>query len=438
MTVIDDFISRYRREFDFYDQAARLVAQQIEQQLQGSGIRAMVTSRAKNLDRLFQKVQQRDEVHRYVSVGDIYDDIADLAGARISLYFPGERQEVDKIIKSHFDLLAEPKVFSGSSGTPSYGKRFSGYWATHYRIRLRGKSLTEAQERYSDARVEIQVASVLMLAWAEVEHDLIYKPLQGDLSEDEYAILDELNGLVIAGEVALERLQRAAERRVGREGGSFANHYDLAAFLLESARPLLVDPASEAALGRVDILFELLKRLNLATPAQLAPFIDALHADTELRPIAEQIVDQIVSTDYSRYAMYERIKKDRRLRSFYVDEPGFNQEHNAQAIGHFLTQWITVEKFIRILADTLEPEMPKSMLPTIKRLSRMDALSKEVLSEIALFRDLRNKLVHGIEEPDAPYLSEAASRLQDLIEQLANSPDEIVRTAMNQARLNES
>jgi ppGpp synthetase/RelA/SpoT-type nucleotidyltranferase len=71
--------------------------------------------------------------------------------------------------------------------------------------------LSDAQKRYAEARAEIQVASVLMHAWSEVNHDLAYKPLQGELSEDEYSILDELNGLVIAGEIALERLQRAGE-----------------------------------------------------------------------------------------------------------------------------------------------------------------------------------------------------------------------------------
>lgn len=52
-----------------------------------------------------------------------------------------------------------------------------------------------------------------MHAWSEVEHDLIYKPLQGTLSKEELAILDELNGLVLAGEIALERLQAAGNER---------------------------------------------------------------------------------------------------------------------------------------------------------------------------------------------------------------------------------
>ena len=36
-----------------------------------------------------------------------------------------------------------------------------------------------------------------MHAWAEVEHDLVYKPQEGVLSTEELSILDELNGLAL-------------------------------------------------------------------------------------------------------------------------------------------------------------------------------------------------------------------------------------------------
>ena len=194
MDLIDRFIEQYRREFDFFDQAARLAHGQLDSALASSGIQAMVTYRAKRPDRLEQKLRQRDKSKNYANVQDIYEDIVDFAGVRVALYFPGARAEVDKVIQANFDIDGEPKKFPQESSTPTYEKRFSGYWATHYRVRLRNHYLQEPQKRYSDAAIEIQVASVLMHAWSEVEHDLVYKPLQGSLSEDEYAILDELNG----------------------------------------------------------------------------------------------------------------------------------------------------------------------------------------------------------------------------------------------------
>ena len=152
MDLIDQFISRYRREFDFFEQAARLVGQQLEARLQASGIRAIVTSRAKNPIRLEAKVRQRAPDQSYKTVEDIYADIVDLAGVRVALYFPGERNEVDKIVRDQFNLTSAPKSFTGTSN-PTYSKRFSGYWATHYRLQLRESDLPEINQRFLRLRL---------------------------------------------------------------------------------------------------------------------------------------------------------------------------------------------------------------------------------------------------------------------------------------------
>lgn len=109
------------------------------------------------------------------------------AGIRVSLYFPGDR------CKGRFPdqrpvPIIERKQFPEQSKPPTYNKRFSGYWANHYRIHLKEDMVQPSEKRYCAAKIEIQVASVLMHAWSEVEHDLIYKPMQGTLSEEELAI----------------------------------------------------------------------------------------------------------------------------------------------------------------------------------------------------------------------------------------------------------
>ena len=48
---------------------------------------------------------------------------------------------------------------------------------------MQDSSLDETQKQYATAKIEVQVGSVLMHAWAEVEHDLIYKPESGELSQ---------------------------------------------------------------------------------------------------------------------------------------------------------------------------------------------------------------------------------------------------------------
>jgi ppGpp synthetase/RelA/SpoT-type nucleotidyltranferase len=232
---IEAFIEAYAREYDFYQEAARLCAQQCEKLLDRNGIRAIVTFRAKRPDRLREKLRKRNKDKEYSCADDIRKDIVDLAGVRAALYFPGDRATFDKLVNDAF-VIGEKKDFPQAGKPRREGARFDGYQATHYRVRLKEDDLPEAQRRYSSAMVEIQVASVLMHAWAEVEHDLVYKPLTGEISSDELAILDELNGLVHAGEIALERLQRAVEARVARGGSTFTNHYELAAFLYEEIK----------------------------------------------------------------------------------------------------------------------------------------------------------------------------------------------------------
>ncbi len=104
----------------------------------------MVTSRAKAVGRLEAKVRQRATTRNDPSANDIYNDIVDLAGARVALYFPAERTQVDSIIRSLFVFAEMPKEFPASPN-PTDEKRFSGYWATHYRVQPRETSLSDAQ-----------------------------------------------------------------------------------------------------------------------------------------------------------------------------------------------------------------------------------------------------------------------------------------------------
>jgi ppGpp synthetase/RelA/SpoT-type nucleotidyltranferase len=75
---IDLFISRYTREYDFYEQAARLATQKLSTDLRGAGIRSIVTYRAKSIPRLEEKCRKRHKARGgYSSVDDVSADIID-------------------------------------------------------------------------------------------------------------------------------------------------------------------------------------------------------------------------------------------------------------------------------------------------------------------------------------------------------------------------
>ena len=163
MSLIDDFLENYNRESDYYAEVARIVHQQLEAALLSHGIRAMVTSRAKRSDRLREKLIKRNREKKYRVFKEIYKDIIDLAGVRVALYFPGDRERVGTLIDEIFKKARRPKTFPESRKTRP-DKRFMGYVATHYLVRLSPETLEDAKSRYAKTEVEIQVASVLMHA----------------------------------------------------------------------------------------------------------------------------------------------------------------------------------------------------------------------------------------------------------------------------------
>jgi hypothetical protein len=319
-------------------------------------------------------------------------------------------------------IAEEPQKRSFPDGTPAkYAKRFSGYSATHHRVRLRESSLVDSQKRYAEALVEIQVASVLMHAWSEVEHDLVYKPYQGTLSEDEYAILDELNGMVIAGEIALERLQRAGDVRVAAAGRTFANHYELAAHLLSVLGEFAEPEVLQAGLGRVDLLYDLLNQLALATPDAIGRYLEALHPDLERRPIANQIIDQLLSEDPSRYRMYEELRGAHPTPDLSAAsvEPVALDVH--EAMGEFLAAWVDLERLVRERTSA-EVSQRGPVMPTSRVLASIARLDKEAMMQFERLRRVRNNLVHGIEIPDPRDLREAAQQLHAIRRRIEAEP----------------
>jgi len=414
---VDLFIARYAKEYDFYDQAGRIVSQRLEAALKSEGIRAIVTYRAKNISRLEQKCRQRAAKRSgYVSVDEIFDDIVDLVGVRVALYFPAEREEVDRIIAKLFQLVSPKKSFPDPAKR-RVGQRFSGYSAEHYRIKIKEQDLSEEEVRYALARIEIQVASVLMHAWAEVEHDLIYKPTDGNLSDAEYASLDQLNGIVLAGEMSLESLQKARAARVAASEDRIENHYDLAALLAGYAKRFIDRPISDAGMGRVDILFDLLSRLQIDTAEKLKLYLEALHGNIEVRPLAEQIVDELLAEDPSRYELYDSIRPEGH--SFVTGRR--SESSDAEAVGNFLKAWIELERVVN--ERTKEADKPRRLNPINYRLRDLGLLDRDSLNELDRLRRMRNDLVHGVDTPPSETLMQAASRINELITKIRNAED---------------
>lgn len=432
MGVIEDFVREYEREIDFWEAGARTACGLLETELASSGLRAIVTSRAKSVDRLLEKLRIRDGKNSYASISAIREDIVDLAGVRVALYFPGQMDEAERIIRETLGV-DDSKTFPEEKGSkaPDAGldgsdagkpgeraQRFSGYGARHFRVHIPASKLNPDQERYASALIEVQVASVLMHAWSEVEHDLVYKPLEGELSPSEYALLDQLNGLVLAGEIALEQLQKAGDERVAAAKTPFRDHYELAEYLRTRLKELGID-LTDATLGRVDVLFRFLTDEGEATASSVGPYVGLLEQDFERRPVADQLADLMLSGSSSRYEAYSRAMSEAR-RGSRRDTVADLKADSAEtlALGKFITAWILFETLLNSLYQSESTKLPPILI-LVRRLRARGIITREQEQELAVMRELRNRLVHGKADNVPPtHLIEAAGWLHELSESI--------------------
>lgn len=395
MKVIDDFIKQYNKEFDYYQKLSQIIASKIEDQLFKRGIKAIVTHRAKRPDRLKDKLLKRNEEKKYKTIDDIYSDIVDLAGIRVSLYFPSEREIIDEIINELFKVV-KTKKFPIEAHTPKYEKRFSGYWATHYRVKLKENILTT---RYLETVAEIQVASVLMHAWSEVEHDLVYKPFSGNLSKEELAILDEINGLVLSGEIALERLQSAMSERTKKQN-EIKDKYELTNYLLSN---LGKEYLNKIKLGDTYLLNNYLNTIKKLDVNEFNSYINKINVD-----LPESVTDQLLNMLLVEFYDNDKINLKNYFKNLHISE------RKASGFESFVRCWVILEKAVRDIIKDQNISPNKYLIPDFKILKDRQILNSKETEELRQLRKIRNYLLHGIETPAEEYLKDSYQRLKSL------------------------
>lgn len=99
-----------------------------------------------------------------------FQEITDLLGLRIICYYPSDLKKIQDLIRFEFNV--NEIVNNNDSKDP---ERF-GYVSTHFIIQIKDQWLSHPL--YRDLRgfkAEIQIRTILMHAWADISHQLVYK-----------------------------------------------------------------------------------------------------------------------------------------------------------------------------------------------------------------------------------------------------------------------
>jgi len=121
-----------------------------------------IVSRAKTLNSFLEKLQRKQYLNPF-------EEITDLAAARIVCLYRRDIAKVAEIIRAEFEVIEDVDKLD-EMGVDQFG-----YEARHFLVRL-GKGSSGA--RYDSLKqlvCEIQVRTVVQDAWAIIQHHLVYK-----------------------------------------------------------------------------------------------------------------------------------------------------------------------------------------------------------------------------------------------------------------------
>jgi ppGpp synthetase/RelA/SpoT-type nucleotidyltranferase len=165
-------IDDYYRKQPLYDAFAQTVAAVLAAAIEHAGGYRLqvVRARAKDPASLRTKLTERGQA----DADDIDQKIKDLAGCRAIFYANGDIEKliVSGLVDNNFEVV-ERRIHQPSLAP---GAMSGMYTANHYVVTLKADRLALPEyARFAGMRCEIQLQTILNHAWAEIEHDIIYK-----------------------------------------------------------------------------------------------------------------------------------------------------------------------------------------------------------------------------------------------------------------------
>lgn len=160
----NDITEKLSEVFPKYENLGKNLVQALKLLLDKNNIKYVsVYYRVKELASFLEKIE-RKEYENPLS------EIEDICGVRIICYYQSDIQKISKIIFKEFEII-ESDDKEGKLKSDQFG-----YRSLHFIASI--KEAWSKVPNYSDLvglKAEIQVRTILMHAWAEIEHNLAYK-----------------------------------------------------------------------------------------------------------------------------------------------------------------------------------------------------------------------------------------------------------------------
>ena len=134
----------------------------------------------------------------------------------------------------------------------------------------------------------------------------------------------------------------------------------------------------------------------------------------EKRSVADQLIDQIMETDPTRYRVYADIRRKFEHEPKIISSNVEPLKHEEAVLGAFMRNWIELEKYISLALRAKGLEGPQFIINRSVFESFVN-LDPEMRREMDRIRQIRNRAVHGRLDLDVNELKEATRSLKRIL-----------------------
>ena len=305
--LIDQSVERYWREYDRYTKLAEFVGELCRTLLDANVIRGSVQWRAKNPDRMRAKLVKYKlsgaHADEFTDLDSVFQVLKDLAGARITTYVEDDRERVVQLVIKEFAGFGHDGAV-----TPDKKDRPPDFYrATHCMVQIKNEDLVGRYANLKGLGCELQVCSLLAHVYNEIEHDLRYKPLAGELSKRENDLLNALGHLMEGGDTVVNQTLDAVSVRQKQNNAEFEDVYDFVARM----RPLFPDAENFAT--NAGQLHDACVKLGLDSPEKIKVALNWQNGTPQAGNERAQQLASVVNVDSATQLWIDPFSSDQLL-----------------------------------------------------------------------------------------------------------------------------
>lgn len=277
---IDEFKAAYKELTPQYQRLAENIVPAIREFLQKAEVSFLdIGYRIKTIESAQEKVLRKQYV-------DPCQQIEDFCGVRVICYYPSDVEKIAKILRSEFHIEAEE-----DTQKRLHPNEF-GYRSIHLIATLQPAWLKAPNYRgLEKLKIEFQIRTILMHAWAEIEHKLAYK------SENQVPVafkrkLYRLSAKFEEADEQFEELRHGINeyrQLIKDDAKAGLDRFRTAELNLDTFQTLL-DEAFPKMYRNAEMTAELLEEIAPLT-LSMADLIDAIN-------IQQPLLEQLVRFDY--------------------------------------------------------------------------------------------------------------------------------------------